>query len=150
VTPQQAGALIDAVRVWLEGRNDLRALALVGSWARGNPEPGSDLDLIIVANDPEKLHVPDVWLRDIPFATAAFEIDRYVTRRYGNVWSCHVHLEPNAQVELTFAAPAWANIDPPDPGTTFIVADAFRIIVDKDGALQRLCAAVQANGAPKD
>jgi hypothetical protein len=150
VTPQQADALIDAVRVWLECRNDLRALALAGSWARGNPKPSSDLDLIIVASDPEEYQSPDEWLCDIPLATAAFEIDRYATRMYGCVWSCHVFLKPDAQVELTFAAPAWANIDPSDPGTKSVVADAFRIIVDKDGALQRLFAMVQASGATKD
>jgi predicted nucleotidyltransferase len=150
VTRQQADALIDAVRVWLEGRSDLRALALAGSWARGNPKPTSDLDLIIVASDPEKYRFPDEWLRDIPFATATFEIDRYATCTYGEVWSCRVFLRPDSEVELTFAAPGWADIDPLDPGTKFVVADAFRIIIDKDGALQRVFAVVQAGGVPKD
>ena len=68
---------------------------------QGNPRPSSDLDLIIVACDPEKYRRPGTWLRDIPFATAAFEIDRSATRAYGDVWSCYVHLEPDAEVELT-------------------------------------------------
>jgi hypothetical protein len=150
VTPQQADLLVDAVRVWLEGRNDLRALAVAGSWARGNPKPSSDLDLIIVASDPEKYQFPDGWLCDVPFAIAGFKIDHYATCMYGIVWSCRVSLQPDAEVELTFAASAWANINPLDPGTKFVVADAFRIIVDKDGALQRLFTVVQASGMPKD
>jgi uncharacterized protein len=150
VTRQQADALIDAVRVWLEGRNDLRALALAGSWARGNPKPSSDLDLIIVASDPEKFRCPGEWLREIAFPIAGFEIERHATSTYGRVFSCRVHLQPDAQVELTFAAPAWADIDSLDPGTKFVVADAFRIIVDKDGALRRLFAVIEADGMPED
>jgi hypothetical protein len=149
VTPQQAGGLVDAVRIWLEGRNDLRAFALVGSWARGNPKPSSDLDLIIIASDPEKYRRPGTWLCDIQFATAAFEIDHYTTGKYGDVWSCHVYLKPDAEVELTFASPGWANADPPDPGTKFVVADAFRIIVDKDGVLERLRAPDQTSRVRK-
>jgi hypothetical protein len=89
-------------------------------------------------------------LCDVSFATAGFEIDRYATCMYGFVWSCRVYLQPDAEVELTFAAPAWANINPLDRGTKFVVADALRIIVDKDGALQRLLTVVQANEMPKD
>jgi uncharacterized protein len=145
MTSGQAEKLVDTIRRWVEERDDLRALALVGSWARGNPKSSSDLDLIIVANSPEAYHVPSKWLRSIHFAKAAFEIRRYETCAYGSVWSCHIYSEPEAEVELTFAAPAWACIDPIDPGTRSVVADAFRAIVDKDGTLSRLLTAVHAH-----
>lgn len=144
VTSEQAEILVDSVRRWVEERDDLRALALVGSWARGNPKSDSDLDLIIVANSPQAYRVPTKWLRGIHFAKAALKIRRYETCVYGNVWSSHIYLEPEAEVELTFAAPAWACTNPIDPGTRSIVADAFRTIVDKDGTLSRLRTAVHA------
>jgi len=148
MTPREAEIIIDTVRCWVEERDDLRALALAGSWARGNPKPSSDLDLLIVAQYPEAYRLPDHWLCDIPFAKAEFEIDRYATCRYGSVWSCHIILKPEAEVELTFAPPAWAQINPMDPGTRLVVADALRAIVDKDEALRRLFAAAHAPAAP--
>jgi len=147
MTPIEAELIVDAIRCWVQERDDLRALALAGSWARGNPDPVSDLDLIIVAEDPETYRHPDNWLRSISFAKAAFEVARYEIRSYGSVWSCHVLLRPAAEVELTFAAPAWAQVNPLDPGTRFVVADGFRAIVDKDEALSRLVAAVRPGTA---
>ena len=148
VTPRQVEALIAAVRFWVEGEDDLRALALAGSWARGDARPNSDVDLLIVANEPAARRCPEEWLPDISFAAAGFEIDDCEARTYGDVWSCHVSLHSDGEVELTFAPPAWASASSLDPGTTFVVRDAFRVIVDKDGALQRLIAAVRAHGAP--
>jgi len=144
MTPKQAGALVETLRCWVQERDDLRALALVGSWARDSAKPSSDLDLVIVANDPEAYRFPSTWLCSIAFAETAFEVDRYEICAYGNVWSCHIYSKSEAEVELTFAAPVWAKIDPMDPGTRVVVADAFRAIVDKDGVLGRLVAAVCA------
>jgi hypothetical protein len=38
-----ANAIISAVAAWALTHEDIRALALVGSWARGNPYHGSDV-----------------------------------------------------------------------------------------------------------
>lgn len=137
-------ALVDAIRSWVKARDDLRALALAGSWATGNARPGSDVDLLIVASEPDDYRRPREWLNDIGFSEAGFEIERYETAIYGAVWSCHTFLKPGAEVELTFAAPAWTSTSPIDDGTRSVVADGFQVIVDKDGALARLAAAIQA------
>lgn len=46
-------------------------------------------------------------------------------------------------MELTFAAPSWADTSPIDPRTYRVVSDAFRIVVDKDGRLDALLSAVR-------
>ncbi len=46
------------------------------------------------------------------------------------------------RLEIGFARPAWAKVDPLDPGTRRVVADGCRILHDPDRLLSRLCAAV--------
>lgn len=60
------------------------------------------------------------------------------TWKYGVVWSAHIALEPEADLELTLADENWASLHPMDPGTRGVVMDAFKILIDKDGALERL------------
>jgi hypothetical protein len=117
------------------------AMAICGSWARGNPRPGSDLDLLIIAQDPDFLRCDQTWIRELRFSDAGFQYIGHKMVRYGAVWSAHVELQPDAELEPTFAGASWASVDPIDPGTLHVVADAFTILIDKDRILQRLCSA---------
>jgi len=38
---------------------------VAGSWARGNPRPDSDLDLIVLVSDPERYGTDAAWLAEI-------------------------------------------------------------------------------------
>ena len=75
-----------------------------------------------------------------------FQISSVTEATYGVVWSCHVSLEPKAELELTFAALDWACINPIETGTRNVILGGFRTIVDKDGHLRRL---VEAAGEIK-
>lgn len=55
--------LLCAVGAWAADRADLRAVALVGSWARGNLHADSDVDLVLLAETP-RVYVDDAeWAR---------------------------------------------------------------------------------------
>jgi predicted nucleotidyltransferase len=47
--PQQ---LLARLRAWTEAREDVRALILVGSVARGDARPDSDIDILLLAMHP--------------------------------------------------------------------------------------------------
>lgn len=142
MTPDQAQALTDAVAGWVRSRADLQSLGLAGSWARNAARPDSDIDLIILADKPDAYRSDRSWLaRLLP---PAFRVLSERDATYGIVWSCHALLEPDAELELTFCPPAWAATDPLDAGTRRVVGDGFRVVVDKDGRLQRLVDAVKA------
>jgi uncharacterized protein len=51
-------------------------------------------------------------------------------------------LVPRAALELSFAGPSWASLDPIEPGTLRIVEEGCRILIDKSGALADLVASV--------
>jgi hypothetical protein len=128
-----------AVIQWLvTGRDDLRGMAVCGSWARGNPRPDSDLDVLIVAQNPDSLRRDQKWIRELNFSDVGFCYLGHKTARYGVVWSAHIELEPEAKLELTFAKESWASVHPIAQGTRDVVTDAFNVLIDKDGALQRL------------
>ena len=134
----ESDRLLAVLQVLVQGRDDLRALAVCGSWARGNPRPDSDLDVLIIAKDPESLRRSQKWIPELNFSQAGFRYVGHTDARYGAVWSAHIELEPEAELELTITGEDWASADPIDPGTRSVVSDAFRIVSDKDGALERL------------
>ena len=142
MTPDQAKALTDAVARWVEARPDLKALALVGSWARNAARPDSDIDLLVLADDPSVYRAKRDWLA--PALPQPFRVLSERVVDYGVVWSCHALLAPDAELELGFGPLAWAKTDPIDAGTLGVVRGGFRIVVDKDGRLQRLTDAVDS------
>jgi uncharacterized protein len=51
-------------------------------------------------------------------------------------------LRSGLAVEFGFVPPNWASVDPADPGTARVVRDGCSPLVDPEGALARLSAAV--------
>jgi predicted nucleotidyltransferase len=138
----EAEALTAAVANWARTRDDIRAMALAGSWARGNPRRESDLDLLLLSDRAAFYRRRRNWLRAIDFGEAGFRVRSSAGAAYGVAWSLHLRLRPAADVELTFADCAWAGTNPVDAGTRAVVTDGLRIVRDIDGMLARLVAAV--------
>jgi hypothetical protein len=87
-------------------------------------------------------------LAEITLQNAGYRLRSTNSAVYGVVWSRHIHLQPTAELELTFANCSWARIDPVDRGTRCVMADGFRIVLDKDGMLHRLVDAVRSQSIP--
>ena len=139
-----AKAIVRRVADWAVYREDIRAMALCGSWARGDTHQGSDIDLLLLSDRAAEHRLHQEWLAEISFEGAGYRILWSEDASYGVVWSRHIALMPTAKVELTFAQCSWARTDPIDVGTRRIVKDAFEIILDKDGTLARLVNAVMS------
>jgi predicted nucleotidyltransferase len=138
MTPDEADALQACLAGWAEGEPACRALALVGSWARGDAREGSDLDLIALVDDLAPWIADAGWLVEAlepigrPVESVGFEV-------YGVARSWRIRLGSGAELELTLAATSWASNSPLDPGTYRIVTDGVRPLVDKDGLLRAIC-----------
>jgi len=146
----RATAIISAVAGWAIERDDIRAVALVGSWARGNPRQASDIDLLLLSDRAAEYRRRRKWLTEIKFENAGYRLRSSDSAVYGVVWSWHIRLLPAAELELTFANCSWTRIDPVDSGTRCVVTDAFRIVLDKDGILKRLVDTVMPKSIPPD
>ena len=146
-----AAALTEIVAGWVGLAPELRGLALVGSWARGDPGLDSDLDLVVLSEEPEQFLGDLSWLGAVGLECAGYAVASHRCVRYGVVGSHHLQLVPVAEVELSFASLHWAATDPVAAGTLTVVRGGLKIIVDKDGLFRLLLAAVgqtAANDAP--
>ncbi|HEV3238478.1 MAG TPA: nucleotidyltransferase domain-containing protein, partial [Gemmataceae bacterium] len=139
-----ANAMVSAVADWSIDHEDIRAMALVGSWARGNPHQGSDIDLLLLSDRADEYRRSQKWLTEIDFDGAGYRVLSSEDANYNVVWSRHIALLPAGKVEITFAQCSWARIDPVDDGTRSVVKEAFQIIFDKDGILANLFSAVMS------
>jgi len=144
MSPKTAENLTALVAGWVARQPDLLGLALAGSWARGNARPESDLDLVILTTDPDRYRRDAAWLGTLGLEDAFYRIVSRTAAQYGVVWSWHLQLEPDATLELAFAGPGWASINPVEAGTRRVVEDGFKILVDKDGRLGALLDALDA------
>lgn len=106
--------------------------ALVGSHARGEAGPDSDVDLMIVTTSPDDYVKDTRWVRELG------EPDTIEIGEWGAVTSVRVTYVGGAEVELGIATPAWTKTNPLDAGTKRVVNDGFRILLDRDGSLRRL------------
>jgi predicted nucleotidyltransferase len=140
----EVNAVVGAIASWAAARDDVRALALAGSWARGNPHQASDVDLLLFTDHNDWYRHRRNLLTEIDFQRAGYSLHASKNAVYGVVWSRHIHLLPSAEVELTFAKCSWARTEVIGPGTRRVVEDAFQIILDKDGMLARLVGVVMS------
>jgi uncharacterized protein len=113
----------------------LSGIALVGSHARGEARPASDIDLVLLCTH------PNAFLEDISWARLFGEVAACQTEEWGRVTSLRVTYRNGLEVEFGLTTPAWARF-PVDAGTRQVVSNGMRILLDKEGALRRLLNAV--------
>jgi predicted nucleotidyltransferase len=122
-------AFLSEIVRWAEARPDIRAVALVGSYARGAATPESDVDLVLITSRPK------AYLEDTDWARAFGEIDCQQIEDYGKVTSLRVWYADSKEVEFGLTSPAWAS-QPLDEGTRQVIAVGMRILYDPSGLLR--------------
>jgi hypothetical protein len=135
--------IVQIILAWAQTEAKVRAIALVGSHARGTARADSDLDLDVLTNAPEFFRADASWLDAIGWNDVGTCPVKWQDEDYGVLWSRRLWLEQvRFEVEIGFAGPSWAEVNPLDPGTRRVVADDCRILYDPDQSLARLRAAV--------
>ena len=141
-----ADRLIESVLKWAKEQAIVRAVALVGSYANGTARPESDIDFVLLTTTPTAYRDDTRWLDGIDWGFVGSAPAKWADEDYGSLWSRRVWLKKDCgELEISFALPSWAAINPTDPGTWQVIADGCRILYDPDGLLTRLTAVV-SNG----
>lgn len=143
MTEEEAARLQHGFADWALNESSWRALALVGSWARGAERPDSDLDLVAVTTQLDRWACHDGWLREL-IARLGFVLLAVESETHGVAKSWRAWLGCGVELELTLVSLNWAETRPVDPGTGRVVGDGMRLLVDKDGALRSVQEAVSA------
>ncbi|QYK56568.1 MAG: nucleotidyltransferase domain-containing protein [Fimbriimonadaceae bacterium] len=119
-----AQTLLSRFAIWADERADVRAAALVGSHARGDARPDSDVDLVILAREPAVLLLAPDWCEFFG------PVVRLSTEDYGRLLVLRAWYGSGMEVEFGLASPRWATS--PDKGTRRVVREGCRVLLYKD------------------
>ncbi|MBM7804956.1 putative nucleotidyltransferase [Geodermatophilus bullaregiensis] len=133
----EVAAVLQHLTRWARRRVDVRALALVGSWAHGTPHQDSDVDVVLLTGAPEHYVHRDDWTPDL----GGVRLVR--TLEWGAVTERRFAVRSGLEIDLGVGTPAWASVDPVDSGTRRVVSDGMRVLHDPDGLLTLLAARLQ-------
>jgi predicted nucleotidyltransferase len=129
---EEVEQFLASVLAWARQRRDVRAVALVGSWAYGRPRPDSDVDVVLLTEAPAKYIEGEDWLDGLG-GTRLIK-----TQNWGPITERRFALKSGLEVELGVARPGWASVTPVDDGTRRVATDGMRTIYDPDGLLAKL------------
>ncbi len=135
---ERVSSVLETITRWATRRNDVRAVGLVGSWARNVAREDSDMDLTILTDTPNAYRA-EGWLAELGLGVLSWE-----DADYGPLWSRHAQIEDGLKVEFGFSTPAWASLKPIDPGTRRVVGDGCHVLFDPERLLNKLKDAVHS------
>lgn len=124
--------------------DQILAVGLCGSQARGTAKHDSDIDLSIITANKDYFK-KTAWIKEFNFAKIDDSIARFEDKKYGRVWSRHVFLKSGAEIEFSFADRSWADIEPLDIGTKKVVTDGYKVLYDPHQILAELVDQLNAN-----
>ena len=123
--------LLDSLAAWCSQRADVRAVALVGSWARDGARYDSDVDVVLLTTDPGRYIATDDWALALGAKVIA-------TRRWGMLTERRLLTATGVEVDFGVADLSWAATAPLDEGTAKVARDGLIPIHDPDSVLERL------------
>jgi hypothetical protein len=113
---QDIRSFLETLSHWAKAQPDIRAVTLVGSFARGAAP----------------------WLNTFGQVASITDED------WGMVQSRRTFYSDGFEIEFSITTPQWASIDPLDEGTRRVIADGAQIIYDPDSIAAALIQAVEA------
>ncbi len=123
--------LLRKITKWAKDNKVVNSIFLVGSYARGEARPDSDVDLVIICNNPKEL------LEDVKWINNFGEVIKHNIEDWGMVQSIRVFYKNGEEVEFGITSPQWATV-PIDPGTQEVLLGGAKILVDKTSLLKKL------------
>ena len=127
-TTEHIKIFLNAFTSWASTQADILAVALVGSFARDAATETSDVDLVLLVNDPRKYVENTSWLKQFGL------IEKRCTEDYGNVISLRVWYDGGHEVEYGLTTRDWVQL-PLDEGTRRVIEDGMRVLLDREALL---------------
>jgi predicted nucleotidyltransferase len=128
--PLSVGQLYHRIAEWAATRPDIQALGLVGSHARGTARDDSDVDLVLIVDEPRRYLDEPSWV-------ARFgDVERSAVENYGKLVSLRVWYADGPEVEYGITDRSWAAL-PLDPGTAPVIGDGMKVLWERGHILSR-------------
>jgi predicted nucleotidyltransferase len=118
-------SFINDIKQWGNENDDIKSIILVGSYARGEEREDSDVDLVVIASN------PDVYINN-NFIDNFGKVEEYKKEDWGRVTSIRVwYSNSGLEVEFGITTPIWVE-KPLDNGTFRVLSDGYKVILDKE------------------
>ena len=115
---------------WVTTQSHIEAVALVGSYANGTASEESDIDLILLVTDPDKL------IDDIKWVYQFGVVSDNQIEHYGKVTSIRVWYSNGPEVEFGITYPTWAS-SPLDSGTQQVIDNGMKVLFERKTILSK-------------
>jgi predicted nucleotidyltransferase len=144
-TPSEVETILSLNSIWFQSRDDVLGIALVGSYARKAAQPSSDIDLVILSTTPQAYRDDVTWPSQLPWNALGVSVKSWRDEDYGLLWSRHVLLSSDLEIEYGFASTGWASI-PIDAVTYQVMKAGHRVLYDPQGLLAAMSEYVRTHG----
>jgi aminoglycoside 6-adenylyltransferase len=135
-----------AVADWASEREDVAALVLVGSRARSDvpADRHSDLDLILLLNDPAPYTDDATWVSEL-----AEPVVTFLEATLDGHWERRVLFEAGEDVDFVLVPASVLDRIEASEDTAALLARGYRVLVDRVGIEERLAAAAAKAVRPR-
>jgi predicted nucleotidyltransferase len=124
---------LDQVVHWAAEHTDIQAVALVGSYARARATQASDVDLVLLVDEPHNYLADPGWINQ--FGTPL----RQQVEDYGRLTSLRVWYRDGLEVEYGLTDPGWA-AQPLDEGMDRVLMDGVKVLYERKPLLRPVLA----------
>ncbi|HLO11653.1 MAG TPA: nucleotidyltransferase domain-containing protein [Pseudoneobacillus sp.] len=117
--------LFKKFKEWAEHQSQIKGVAIVGSFARGDFHCNSDVDFVIISTNKEAM---------IKLILSDFHYDavhHFQLEEWGILTSLRIFYENGLEVEYGIVTNEWV-AEPLDEGTISVVDNGFLILLDKE------------------
>jgi uncharacterized protein len=139
--PPSVTAAVSAVVEVARAQGPTSCAALVGSWAADRATPASDVDLVVLVEQPERLLDFDGW-----YSTFAQGVTLIRQADFGAVQERRLRLPDGLVVEVGVSNLSWASTTPVDLGTRRVAQDGLLPLLDPQQRLADLVRRVIQEG----
>lgn len=102
----------------------IKSVILVGSYARGDNDGNSDIDIVIITSNKSDM------IENQSFILEFGEVLKSQVEYYGACTSIRVWYKDGKEVEFGIVKPSWIQ-KPLDEGTRNVLSGGYKVIVDK-------------------
>jgi predicted nucleotidyltransferase len=127
---EQVMVFLGQVTRWAAGQADILGAALVGSYARNAASETSDVDLVLVADDPRK------YLQNPGWMGLFGQVVQTQVEDYGLVQSIRAWYADGLEVEFGLTDTRWCT-PPIDVGTRQVMEDGMRVLFERGSMLSQ-------------
>ena len=123
--PEHISSLLKQINHWSESQSNIIAIALVGSYARGEATESSDVDLVIITSSPEAMINNPAWIENFG---RPHKIDY---EDWGKIQSIRAHYPNGLEVEFGITDINWL-AQPIDEGTASVIKDGIQVVYERE------------------